>query len=340
METLEAPPAIPASPTPPVQPVPPTAEALFKEAHRRRRNRRLLGSGIVVGVVALVGLVGLATAGGGSRTAPVIPLAQPAFASTVLKATAAADGASFTLVDRGGPAACPSNPGPQVVIFRGSVDFARQVMSYSSVDRSCPVIPRPLTILTPTATYERFGSTIAPGIGTDASTPWLESPATLQDPGFSVVSTMLYPDLGALLRAVPGPLVRGRTAVIGGVSSTEYRGTTTLARLEDSSGVAPTAAVRPDAASIVVPIGIWVDARGRITRVTASEPIFSDRYTDGSTQTAAQVSATSTEVPPAPATSSPRDAGVADLVLTFTGFGHQAVSVPPAAETVASDGHH
>ena len=335
MQTLESP------VLDPVSPAPPSAEALFKEAQRRRRNRRLLGSGIVVAVVALFGLVVLAVSGSGDAALPVIPLAQPAFASTVLKSTTAAGGASFTLIDRVPLSACASVTGPQLVVYRGSIDFVRRVMVYSAGDSSCPTLPEPLTIQTPMATYRLLGGNVAPGIGTDASRPWLRSPSSVQSGRFSVWSTILYPDLSALLKAVPGPLVKGRTTVIGGVASTEYRGTTTLALLEHSDPafvVGRTGVVEPDATSIVIPIGVWVDNHGRITRVSATEPIFLEVYTDRSTETGPQVTGTSTEIPSAPAISSPQQVGVTNLVLTFTRFGQKAISVPSEAVTVVSGG--
>lgn len=337
METLEAPLLIP------VLPDPPGAEALFKEAQRRRRNRRLLGSGIVVAVLALAGLAGIALAGRGENARPAVPPAQPAFANTVIKATTASKGAVFSLVDRAPLSACASGTAPQVVVYRGSIDFVQRVMTYSAVDSSCPTLPELLTILTPTATYQLVGSNVPPNIGTDASRPWLKSSSSEPSGVFSAESTMLYPDLSALLRAVPGPLVQGRTMVIGGVSSTEYRGTTTLALLEHNDpafvvGRQDTAV--PNAAGIVIPIGLWVDHQGRLIRATASEPIFSDVYADGSTASGAQVTGTSTEMPPAPAISSPRQVGVANLILTFSQFGQKAIPLPSAAMTVPSGGQY
>ncbi len=333
METMEAPTLISASS------VPPDAEALFKEAQRRRRNRRLLGSGIVVAVLAVMSLVGFAVSGSGNAVLPVIPLAQPAFASTVIKATTTARGASFTLVDRVPLPECTSSTGPQAVVYGGSIDFVHRAMTYSAVDSACPTLPDPLTILTPTASYRFVGTNVAPGIGTTALRPWLKSPSSVQDRYFSVASTMLDPDVGVLLRAVQGPLAMGPTTVVGGVSSTEYRATTTLAMLEHSDNamvVGQPGTVVPDAASVVIPVGIWVDDHGRITRVTASEPVFSEVYADGSTESGPQVGATGSQIPPAPATSSPREVGLAKLTLTFTGFGPRAISLPSAAATIAS----
>ena len=335
METLEAPLLIP------VSPAPPDAEALFKEAQRRRRNRRLLGSGIVVSVLALAALAGVAVAGSGDKALPAIPLAQPAFANTVLKATTSSNGAAFSLIDRAPLSACTSGTAPQVVVYRGSIDFVHRVMTYSAVDSLCPTLPEQLTILTPTATYRLVGNNVAPGIGTDASRPWLESSSAVQSGIFSVGSTMLYPDLSAFLGTVPGPLVRGRTTLIDGVPSTEYRGTTTLDLLEhgDPAFVAGRQGnARPEAASIAIPIGIWIDRHGRLIRATASEPIFSDVYADGSTETGSQVTGTSTEIPPTLPLSPPHQVGVANLVLTFSHFGQKTITLPSAAVTVRSGG--
>ncbi len=333
METMEPSTLIP------VSPALPDAEALFKEAQRHRRNRRLLGSGIVVAVLAVVGLAGLAIAGSGDAVLPVIPFAQPAFASTVIKATTTARGGSFTLVDQEPLTACTSSTETQVVVYRGSIDFVHRAMAYSAVDSACSRLPDPLTIQTPTANYQLVGANVAPGIGTTALKPWLKSPSSVQARYFSVASTMLNPETSILLRAIPGSLVMGPTSLVGGVISTEYRGTTTLAMLEHSDSalvVGQAGTVVPEASSVAIPVGIWVDNHGRITRVTASEPVFSEIYADGSTESGPQVGTTGSRIPPAPATSSPRQVGLAKLTLTFTSFGSRTISLPSAATTIES----
>ncbi len=161
-------------------------------------------------------------------------------------------------------------------------------MAHSEVDSLCPTIPKPLTVLTPNATYRLVRGNVAPGVGTTPSRPRLKSPSSVQAGYFSVASTMLEPDIGALVRAIRGPLAKGPTIVVGGAPSV----------------VAQRVRLAPDAASVVIPVGIWVDDRGRITRVVASEPIFSEVYADGSTESGAQVGTTGSQIPPSPATSS------------------------------------
>jgi hypothetical protein len=329
METMEAPRLIPTSAAFP------DAEALFKEAQRHRRNRRLFRSGIVVVVLSLAVLLGLVVAGSGGRTLPVIPVTQPAFANTVTNATIRAKGASFTFIERLPPSTC-GNTEPQTIRQQGSIDFVSRRMQYSTLESACPNYGEPLTILTATARYLHTGSNVAPGIETTEKKPWLKFPSSPRSPSFSVANVMLAPDIGALLRGLTGPLARRPSTPIAGVSSTEYRGTTTLAALERGD---PTfikiqpESVLPDAASIDVPFEIWVDKLGRVTRVAASEPSFHTVYADGYTETGPQVSAFG--IPEATATG-PRQIGVTSLSITFSGFGPKAIAIPPPHSTVVT----
>jgi hypothetical protein len=325
MDTLEAPRVVPAS-----APLP-GAEALFKEAQRHRRNRRLRRSGIVAVLLSLAVLFGLVVAGHGSRPLPVIPLAQPAFANAVISATTSARGASFTFTDQFPQGACGSGGPRETLRYQGSIDFVRRTMQYSTVDPACPGYPVPLTILSPTATYRHTGSTNNPGITTTAARPWLEFPSSVRSPNFSVADVMVNPEIGALLRGLTGPLTRGPSAMVGDASSREYRGTTTLAALEQSDPafvkIQPESAL-PDAASIDVPFEVWVDSQGRVTRVTASEPLFSAVYANGYTEgSGPQVSAFGI---PEPMVTGPHKMGVARLSLTFGNFGRKAIAIPPA----------
>jgi len=336
--TTEAPILAPTSPTPP------DAEALFKEAQRHRRNKRLKGSAIVVLVLLVSSLIGLAVVGGRARSAPVPPLIQPAFTSTVLKATKAAGGAAFTLVVRSPGPGCGSSTNGQMSLTQGSIDFVNQIMRYSRSSPGCPAFVNPLTIQTLTATYKDVGSNVGPNVPTTASRPWLQTPSTIWPGLFSVGDTMLSPDLTPLLSAVTGPLAIGRSVTIDGVTATEYRGTTTLAVLQRDDPVfvpAASESLVPNASSIKVPVQFWIDGKGRLVRASATEPFYTQTYRLGAEggqvlAGGAQVSTTSDATPPVAAAAPPRVEGVAHITLTFADFGTRAISLPSPSATATS----
>jgi hypothetical protein len=336
MVTTEAPILAPTSPTPP------DAEALFKEAQRHRRNKRLKGSAIVVLAVLVASLIGLTVVGVGSRSAPVIPLTQPAFTSTVLKAIKAAGGAAFTLVARSPGPSCSSSSNDQTSVTHGSIDFVNQIMKYSRSSPGCPTFANPLTIQSLTATYKDVGSNVAPFVPTTASRPWLQTPSTVQAGLFSVGDTMLSPDLTPLLSAATGPLVIGRSVTIDGVRATEYRGTTTLAILQrDDPVFVESQSLVPTAPSIKVPVQFWIDDKGRLLRASATEPSYTQAYPLGSEggqvlAEGAQVSTISDAIPPVAATTPPRLEGIAHMTLTFADFGTRVIALPSPSRTAIS----
>jgi hypothetical protein len=171
MATTEAPPLAPTS-----APVP-DAGALFKEAQRHRRNKRLKGSAIIFMALLVVVLIGFTVVGSGGKSASPAPMTGPGFTKTVLNATKAADGAAFTLVIRSPGLGCGSPPtSDQVSMNRGSVNFVKQIMGYSTTAPGCPAASEPLRIQTPTATYQDVGSNVPPFVPTSSSRPWLLIP--------------------------------------------------------------------------------------------------------------------------------------------------------------------
>ena len=338
METTEAPILAPTSPTPP------DVEALFKEAQRHRRNKRLKGSAIVVLALLVASLIGLTVVGGGSRSASAVPLTQPAFTSTVLKATKAAGGAAFILVARSPGPGCSSSSSDQTSVTRGSIDFVNQIMRYSASSPGCPAFADPLTIQTLTATYKEVGSNVAPFVPTTASKPWLRTPSTIRVGLFSVGDAMLSPDLTPLLSAVTGPLAYGRSATIDGVRAIEYRGTTTLAVLQrDDPEFVPAGSqsMVPNASSIKVPVQFWIDGKGRLLRASATEPFYTQAYPLGAeggqvSSGGAQVSTISDATPPVSATTPPRLEGTARITLTFADFGTKVIVLPSPSTTASS----
>jgi hypothetical protein len=331
MTTTEAPPLAPTS-----TPVP-DADALFKEAQRHRRNKRLKGSAIVFVAVLMVILIVFTVVGSGGKSAFPAPMTGPGFTKTVLNATKAAGGAAFTLVIRSPGLGCGSpNTSDQVSMNRGSVNFVKQIMEYSTTAPGCPAASEPLRIQTPTATYQDVGSNVAPFVPTSSSRPWLLTPSTIPAGLFSVSSTMLTPDITALLSAVPNPLISGHTTLVDGMTTTEYQGTTTLALLQrDDREFVPARgeSLAPSASSITIPVQFWINGTDQLVRVSASEPYFTQVYPLGgkggqALSGGAQVSTTSNAVPTVAATTPPHQLGVAQATLTFRNFGPRAILLP------------
>jgi len=326
----------------PSSPAPPDADALFKEAQRHRRNRRLKRSSVAILALLVVSLIGLMVAGGSDKAPPVIPLSQPAFASTVVEQARAAGGADFTLVVRSPGIGCGSSN--QMSVNRGSVDFVNRIIRYSTSIPGCPAIAQPPTIQTLTATYKDVGGNVAPSVPTTASRPWLQTTSHVQEGLFSVADAMLSPALTPLLSAVTGPLAIGRSVTINGVAATEYRGTTTLAVLQRDDPVFARAgrdSFVPSASSITIPIQFWVDGKGRLVRASATEPVYTQAYPRGMDggqvrSGGAQVSTSSTGNPPVAATTPPRVQGVAHLTLTFTDFGTKVIVLPSPTATATA----
>jgi hypothetical protein len=331
MTTTEAPPLAPAS-----TPLP-EADALFKEAQRHRRNKRLKGSAIVFIALLLAVPIGFLVVGSSGRSGSPVPVTGPGFTKTVLKATKAAGGAAFTLVVRSPGAGCGSpTTGDQVNVNRGSVNFVKQIMEYSTASPGCPAASEPLTIQTPAATYKYVGSNVASFVPTSSSRPWLQTPSNIPAGLFSVSTTMLTPDVATLLSAVPRSLTSGHTALVDGVSMTEYQGTTTLALLERGDPEFVSArgeSLAPNASSIAIPVQFWINRKDQLVRVSASEPYYTQAYPlegkgGAGLSGGAQVSTTSDAVPPVAATTPPHQLGVAKVTLTFMNFGPRVVSLP------------
>jgi hypothetical protein len=339
MTTTEAPPRAP-TPTPV-----PEADALFKEAQRHRRNKRLKASAMVFIALLLVVLIGLIVVGSSGPSVSPGPVTGPGFTKTVLNATRAADGATFTLVVRSPGAGCGSpTTSDQVSVNRGSVNFVNQIMEYSTTSPGCPAASEPLTIQTPAATYKDVGSKVASFVPTSSSRPWLQTPSNIPAGLFSVSSTMLTPDLATLLSALPSSLTSGHAAPVDGVPMTEYQGTTTLALLERNDPEFVSArgeSLAPNASSIAIPVQIWINRKHQLVRVSATEPYYAQAYPlqgkggEGSSG-GAQVSTTSDAVPPVAATTPPHQLGVAKVTLTLMNFGPRAIS-PPSSTNTATD---
>jgi hypothetical protein len=340
MVTTEAPPLAPTS-----KPAP-DADALFEEARRHRRYKRLKRSAVVFMALVTVVLIGLTVVGSGGKAASPVPMTGPGFTRTVLNATKAAGGAAFTLVVRSPGLGCGlPNRRDQVSASQGSVNFVNQIMEYSTTSPGCPAVSDPLTIQTPTATYKDVGSNVSPFVPTSSSRPWLLTPSSVPAGRFSVSSTMLTPDLAVLLSAVPGSLSGGHLALVDGVTTTEYQGTTTLALLQRADPVFVSAegeSLVPGASSIRIPVQFWINGKGRLVRVSASEPYYTQVYPLGgkggeSLAGGAQVSTTSKAVPSVAATTPPRQLGVAQATLTFTNFGPKAISLPSPLSTATDN---
>jgi len=156
---------------------------------------------------------------------------------------------------------------------------------------------------------------------------------------------MLTPDPAALLSAVPDPRIGGHTALVDGVTTTEYQGTTTLALLQRDDPLfvpAEGRSLAPNASSIKIPVRLWINSKDQLIRASASEPYYAQTYPirgkGGEVlSSGAQVSRTSDAVPPVTTTAQPHQQGLAQITLTLRNFGRRVITTPSASTTATYD---
>ena len=326
--------------TEPVRPAPAPidAEALFREARRHRRIRRILISGVVATVVLAAVLVGLANIPGNRGATPTLPTAQPAFGTVVARATTKSAGASFTVVSRLPGPGCDANPSALVLNYVGTANFQNGTVAYDASTLGCNLLPPPTRIVSRSATYWRYGAGAGAAIPTTAAKPWLETPSGEPATIFSATSAMLYPSVDKLMRIVPKALEMGPTASVGRVKATRYSGTTTLAALQNeypqlvSASAGP---VGPDANTITIQIEYWIDQRNRLVRMTAIEPVFSQTYAHPNLfSPGAQAPMSAVWDPSNPPTGTPHQHGDLRVTLAFGPFWHTPSTVPDPSTTI------
>jgi len=332
---------------------------LFEEAHRRRRRRRGVAGAAVVAVALTASLVVSVFVGGGSG-ATVVPTAAPKFATVVTDATRAAGSARILVTVRRSQPGCPWSQ----TVSTGWVDFAGHRMETTTVSAhsaydlctdptgghvrqtgdvvyaSVPVSRcRPAGChLTVSSSAPRPGSWIR-YVGSDAL-----SGVSPGDGAGVVVS----PYGLTLLRAIPGAVHRVGPTDVNGSAATEYSATMSLADLQNAvragrgqaydalSGALTPAQGIPSSSAIPIQVHVWVDAKGRVVRVTARQPSYMINFVGGASSGADQFPPGYFE-PSAVPSDRPYQQGYVQVTVDYSGFGtpHQMV-FPPAGQVTSA----
>jgi hypothetical protein len=290
----------------------PDAEALFKEARRRRFNRRIAASLVIIGVAGAVSLYS-ATRRTATDPPPVAVNAQ-AFAQSAVATTQSAKGArvSLTLQERQRTAGvCGAGGNPPVTVGDGEIDFATSTEAFTETQRACGA-KAPVFCSFPQSVIEtasaRYTSAAYRGTtcfkasqasreqviyGPEVAKPWVESSAN-PSPEYvgneGGVDEQLFSERPlAVLRALTGQVTRVGDAEVDGVAATKYTGSATLAAIHLVEGYDPVltrsqGTLVPAASQIRVGESIWLDGRGRVVQITTSEPIFTAVQASGSSE--------------------------------------------------------
>ena len=190
----------------------------------------------------------------------------------------------------------------------GSVDFESQSIEYVQSTHGCQNLHDPEGSTrweqTPFAVYMTFPRGLGSGV-TSRSRPWVRVPLDEYGSGVTLQAFLTSPDLLGFFASLSSPLTEMGSERIRGVATTEYSGSASLAAMyasaERSNPVlysAPSSSVDlvPAATAIRITAQFWIDAKGRLRQIRASEPLYTAIYQDGSdTEGAAQAPAIATE---------------------------------------------
>jgi hypothetical protein len=267
------------------------AQALFREAKRRERRRRivaaLVGLVLVAGIVA--GIVFWATRH--PSLPPASPKASTLAASRILGTTETAH-FSFVAKDSTNEGCGPITHGP-IVKGAGTVNFSTDAVSYSWGMSGCR---------TDSAIHQFMqvgGDTYIAGpgaVGTSSTQPWFEIPKAKHGLYFGVdgaglQSVLTSPKALAILHVPTSAWTLGSAKSATSDESTTYTNTITLAQLylfaSTQLGLgAPLYRdpVVPDANAISISLREVVGGHGEVRQLSASEPLYTAVYQDGSNE--------------------------------------------------------
>lgn len=285
---------------------------MFKEAKRRERLRRTVA---VAGLIALVGgglglAFGLRGPGGGK----LLPLAAPRFSSAAIAATTGARTAKLSFVyGNSTEEGCAPHTNAPVTRGSGVISFAASSLSYSKTLSGCQNLNSPVQTqwrAVGNSVYETFPLPLA-GAPTSSAKPWLavsRHTYSTKLVGGRLNDSMISTTPFQILKALTGSLRRLVDTSIGGVATTEYVGSATLASFDANGFPGLTAAqvsandngtqsaFVPQANTIPITVHVWIDAQGRVVQLEASEPLYTGVYTDGSDEEGAtQIASTTTQ---------------------------------------------
>ena len=311
-------------------------EALFPEAKQRARQRRLGIGGAVTAGLLVLGAVIWAIGGGWSGSALTVPMSQPAFGQSVLRATTAAKGATFTAEWRDSiTGGCVPDTNTAVARAAGAIDFTTRTIGFTTITTGCGYrLPTPTEVVTPGASFSQVAHFTSHGAGMIQSmqlTPkWIERTNLRELPSqWSISLFLLSPQVLSTMSAVSGPVVRGGTSKIDGVGVTEFSGGTSLDAIQardPNHSAQPAGDLVPAASSINIKVDLWLDSQGRLVRMTVVEPLYTGINRDGSDyEEAAQVPSSVAVV---------KQQSARQIAITLNHFGAQAVK-PPARSTIS-----
>jgi len=332
------------------------AEALFKEARRRRRHRRV-GAAFIVAV-----LVGAGTGTGveltGGNGFPSTPTSASAFLGTVISSTRAARTAQMSFVVKAkNDIGVPHGSDTSVARGSGSVNFVRHEAAYVTVatyTRFNPVrvstVRSPRTIVAAGTQFtsglgdnKGFTAQAKAKLGTLLTKRWFSGPIT---DGATGATSPLGPNLVSayvfdLLRAIKGSVQEIGQTNIHGVPVTEYQTRTTLAELDAASkrnfgepSVPQYGSLVPSATRITIPIRFWIDSQRHLVQVQTTQLMYSATYADHSGMGAAQVPSRSYSNAKL---ISLHSSGSSTLTMAFFDLGHGAsIKKTPVSEVATS----
>jgi hypothetical protein len=203
-----------------------------------------------------------------------------------------------------------------VTTFRGEIDLATSTLSLAGNSATCgsktpPFCSFPSQMVETTAaqynstTYQGTSCWTVPtgskrnsprkeviSRGPVASKPWSEVPVSELAEFVGVNDLPMSARPLAVVSVLTGRVMKIGPSEVNGTPATEYTGTTTLAAIQRIAGFHPVLTSRqgslaPASASIRVRETIWLDARGRILQLVASEPLFTAIQRSGSSETGA-----------------------------------------------------
>jgi hypothetical protein len=311
------------------------AEALFKEAKRRERSRRIrfAGVGLLLALVVTTGII-WGTRGGGR----IVPISPQGFAHDAISATEASGSARFTVTDRhttmGG---CIPDTNTPVTRASGTVSFTKHTSAYVMSTVGCREVNHSQTV-------RQIGNTsyenppfipVAQAWTKTSVVPFMD-----EIPQRALLTTT---HSLSILRIPSNDWSRIGSEQIGNTGTTEYANTITLAqfdanivRLFGPKAISHPGPEAPSASQIPISLHVWLDGQGRVVQVGIHEPLFTAVYQDGSDlEGAFQAVTLYTERSPAGslAISRLRQQSFFEITLNFSDFGTPtSVIAPPRSQ--------
>jgi hypothetical protein len=312
------------------------AEALFREARRRERKRRIrfAGVGLLLALVVATGII-WGTRGGGR----VVLVSPQGFAHDAISATEASGSARFTITDRhttmGG---CIPDTNTPVTRASGTVSFADHTSAYVVSTVGCKIVNHSQTVRQiGNISYENPPFiTVAQAWTKTSVVPFMD-----EIPQQALLTTA---HSLSILQIPSNDWSRIGSEQIRNTGTTEYANTITLAQLDanivklfGAKAISHPGPEAPSASQIPISLYVWLDGQGRVVQVGMREPLFTAVYQDGSdSEGAFQAVTLYTESNPARtlAISRLRQQSFFEITLDFSDFGTPTTVIAPPKSQV------